>query len=235
MRLDQPLSDEEFEELDDFLLSGRCADDSMTMDTLHGYLTALAIGPQEVLMQEWLPRVWGSDPAEAPSFKNDKEAERITGLIARFMNEIAITLEVAPKEYEPLFCEREWEGKALLDGEAWAWGFWEGMQLRKAEWEPIWHSNITDMLRPIYLLGSDEVEEEELLLVDNAVKLHKLTVEMEAAIPHIHQFWAPRRKSAVEQVVNESPKVGRNDDCPCGSGKKYKKCCGASTETDAAS
>ena len=27
-------------------------------------------------------------------------------------------------------------------------------------------------------------------------------------------------------VVNESPKVGRNDTCPCGSGKKYKKCCG---------
>jgi preprotein translocase subunit SecA len=25
----------------------------------------------------------------------------------------------------------------------------------------------------------------------------------------------------------ESPKVGRNDPCPCGSGKKYKKCCGA--------
>ncbi len=28
-------------------------------------------------------------------------------------------------------------------------------------------------------------------------------------------------------VKRESPKVGRNDDCPCGSGKKYKKCCGA--------
>jgi len=25
--------------------------------------------------------------------------------------------------------------------------------------------------------------------------------------------------------INESPKVGRNDPCPCGSGKKYKKCC----------
>jgi uncharacterized protein YecA (UPF0149 family) len=24
----------------------------------------------------------------------------------------------------------------------------------------------------------------------------------------------------------EHPKVGRNDPCPCGSGKKYKKCCG---------
>ena len=28
-----------------------------------------------------------------------------------------------------------------------------------------------------------------------------------------------------KQVVNEGPKVGRNDPCPCGSGKKYKKCC----------
>ena len=27
-------------------------------------------------------------------------------------------------------------------------------------------------------------------------------------------------------VVNESPKIGRNDPCPCGSGKKYKNCCG---------
>jgi hypothetical protein len=27
-------------------------------------------------------------------------------------------------------------------------------------------------------------------------------------------------------IVNEQPKVGRNDPCPCGSGKKYKKCCG---------
>lgn len=26
-------------------------------------------------------------------------------------------------------------------------------------------------------------------------------------------------------IVNESPAVGRNDPCPCGSGKKYKKCC----------
>jgi len=32
----------------------------------------------------------------------------------------------------------------------------------------------------------------------------------------------------VQQVVRGSAKVGRNDPCPCGSGKKYKKCCGAS-------
>ncbi len=30
----------------------------------------------------------------------------------------------------------------------------------------------------------------------------------------------------VKQIVRETPKIGRNDPCPCGSGKKYKKCCG---------
>ena len=29
-----------------------------------------------------------------------------------------------------------------------------------------------------------------------------------------------------KQVIRETPKVGRNEPCPCGSGKKYKKCCG---------
>ncbi|HAP07353.1 MAG TPA: preprotein translocase subunit SecA, partial [Planctomycetaceae bacterium] len=30
----------------------------------------------------------------------------------------------------------------------------------------------------------------------------------------------------VKPIVNAGPRIGRNDDCPCGSGKKYKKCCG---------
>ncbi|MCA9083405.1 MAG: preprotein translocase subunit SecA [Planctomycetaceae bacterium] len=33
-------------------------------------------------------------------------------------------------------------------------------------------------------------------------------------------------KRAVDPIKNVEPKVGRNDPCPCGSGKKYKKCCG---------
>ena len=32
--------------------------------------------------------------------------------------------------------------------------------------------------------------------------------------------------TAVKQIVRTNPKVGRNDPCPCGSGKKFKKCCG---------
>jgi len=210
MHLDEPLSDKEFNELDTFLLSDRCGDDCMTMDALHGYLTALAIGPQEVPFAEWLPRVWGATPEDAPDFKNDKEAQRITTPIARFMNEVAMTFEVAP------------------------WGFWEGMQLRADAWQPIHESPLAPRLRPIYLLGAEEIEEEELALVDDPGKCHKLTIEIEAAIPHIHKFWAPLRKSVVTTVRHETAAPGRNDVCPCGSGKKYKKCCGAASGPDKA-
>jgi preprotein translocase subunit SecA len=34
-------------------------------------------------------------------------------------------------------------------------------------------------------------------------------------------------REPIQQVVRNSEKIGRNDPCPCGSGKKYKKCCGA--------
>ena len=35
------------------------------------------------------------------------------------------------------------------------------------------------------------------------------------------------RDNKAKPVQRNGPKVGRNDHCPCGSGKKYKKCCGA--------
>ena len=37
-------------------------------------------------------------------------------------------------------------------------------------------------------------------------------------------------QAAVKTIVREEPKIGRNDPCPCGSGKKYKKCHGAEVE-----
>ena len=39
--------------------------------------------------------------------------------------------------------------------------------------------------------------------------------------------WPEPATGSVQQVVRGAAKIGRNDPCPCGSGKKYKKCCGA--------
>ena len=46
-------------------------------------------------------------------------------------------------------------------------------------------------------------------------------------LPSSNQGEAPEIPKVPTPVVRETPKVGRNDLCPCGSGKKYKKCCGA--------
>jgi uncharacterized protein len=42
----------------------------------------------------------------------------------------------------------------------------------------------------------------------------------------IQAWWLPTRKTR-STLRREEPKTGRNDLCPCGSGKKFKKCCGA--------
>lgn len=231
MHLDLPLSDKEFNELDKFLLSDRCADDGMTMDSLHGYLTALVIGPEVVPLAQWLPNVWGTAATQAPAFRTERELARVVGLISRFMNEIAIVFEVKPKDFEPLFCQYDAEGQTVLDGEAWAWGFWEGMQLRADAWQPIWDSPLAPLMRPIYLLGAEEIEEEEMSLVDTPLKCHRFCVEIEAAIPEIYRFWLPHRKTmamAMAMTPQQTiPSIAQPDDCACGSGKKFKKCCGA--------
>jgi uncharacterized protein len=229
MHLDQPLTDKEFDELDRFLLSDRCPEGTMTMDALNGYLTAIAIGPETILPSEWLPHVWGG--AEQPKWKNDKEVERVFGLIARFLNEIVITFEVAPKDFEPLFGEVTIGAKTLLDPVAWCWGFWEGVKLRADAWEAIWDEEVGDLFMPFFFLTTDENGDPTQLDAENDPELaHEFALDIEANLPAIHKFWLPRRKPAVETVKREEPKVGRNDECPCGSGKKFKKCCGAEGE-----
>ena len=44
--------------------------------------------------------------------------------------------------------------------------------------------------------------------------------------PELGQSEAPEIPKVAVPIVRATPKVGRNDPCPCGSGKKYKRCCG---------
>ena len=43
----------------------------------------------------------------------------------------------------------------------------------------------------------------------------------------LHELYLEQKKS---NTIVKGPKIGRNDPCPCGSGKKYKKCCGKNAE-----
>jgi hypothetical protein len=62
--------------------------------------------------------------------------------------------------------------------------------------------------------------------LDRRLKLHQ---DMMRSLysRHYHARRARESDPAQRQAVTREPKVGRNEPCPCGSGKKYKRCCGS--------
>lgn len=231
------LQQEEQKELDQFLLSEATSDKTMMLDTLDGYLTALVLGPDTVKTSEWLPGIWGPSTKDEPAFETMEQAQRILTLIMRQMNRIVANLQDAPDQFEPVFDNVVYEGdpQEYVDGEMWAHGFMRGINLRRTEWQPLFDDpDALAMLRPIYLLGADAVSDEEEALVATPAQREALAKQIPASVGWIYRYWLPHRKTVFEQVLattfqRDEPKIGRNDPCPCGSGKKFKKCCGNAT------
>ena len=55
-------------------------------------------------------------------------------------------------------------------------------------------------------------------------EIAKFEKPQETPAEEVAQIFSPKTKSI--SIASTHPKAGRNDSCPCGSGKKYKKCCG---------
>ena len=231
------LSEEELAELGGFLMSDATSDETMMMDCLDGFLTAIVSGPVMLKPSEWLPRVWGPSVRDEPTFDTFAQAERITGLILRHLNSIIWSLQYSPETYEPIFDTFVYpdDTREYVDGEMWAYGYIIGIDLQHSYWDPFFDDPASDeVLRPIYLLGADDVTQEEEALTETPIQREELSNQIPASVAWIYRFWQPYRQAVVERSIattyqREYPKIGRNDPCPCGSGKKFKKCCGAST------
>lgn len=74
------------------------------------------------------------------------------------------------------------------------------------------------------VIGSGEEHKDEFSEEDALMASGGQDVPAEAVIP--------KREHKQQTVRRDMPKVGRNDPCPCGSGKKYKHCCGRTTPQD---
>jgi preprotein translocase subunit SecA len=81
---------------------------------------------------------------------------------------------------------------------------------------------VTDMILRVRLSGAPELS--------SVYQVSNMVHEQLQGYDHLAQDMADQAQAAepqkVKQIVREAPKVGRNDPCPCGSGRKYKKCCG---------
>jgi len=228
-----PLSDTELEELDQFLLYGVDNDEAMTLDTLDGYLHAIAIGPQTVMPKQWLPKVWGEDSAMMPPMDSIDQLNHIMGLVMRHYNSIISGFEQSPPLVMPYWNTYEYAIGEFEDAEMWAHGFTEGVALNRAAWKPLFDSPLSQQwYRPIGLLGEESFSADQDELTKTPDQREQLAHQIEDSLVNIHAFWLPLREAIHERETSQRlrTKVGRNEPCPCGSGKKFKKCCGSAAE-----
>ena len=238
MEVEPALSDREMDELDAFLMSDATTNEVMLLDCLDGYLTAVASGPVRLAQADWLARVWGPAASDAPKFESKAQEEKIIGLMTRHLNAIVWNLQQEDEPFEPVFDLHVYQDdeREYVDGEMWAHGFMTAINLHRNSWNALLESKHgMEMLRPIYLLGAEEVTAEEEQLVQTPAQREELSKTIPASVEWIYKFWAPQRRAEDIRVSGksseaENPKISRNAPCICGSGRKYKKCCGASAE-----
>jgi uncharacterized protein len=194
---------------------------------LEGFLTAVVIGPVTVMPSVWLPRVLGGKNS---GFRTEAEFGEFMRLVMGYYNVVATWFDRDPEHFEPMFYERRVDGKRIFVVDEWCWGFMKGVRLNSAEWKPL-KQDRPDLLRPVQLFGTTAGFRE--LDAGGAAAMHrKWSPKITPAVRAIHAYWLPKRYAdhqallAGKTVRREGPKVGRNDPCPCGSGRKFKQCCG---------
>ncbi len=222
--LNESLTEQDLESLDHFL-AGEAPEDSMDLDELHGFLTALICSLQMVMPSEWMPYVWGGTE---PEFDTMDATQDAMGQIMRLNNDVAAKLSMG--DFDPLFMEETFvNGHVVLDPHGWCEGFVRGMQLQPDAWRD---DELNEALIPIIVL-SETIENDpkiqEMLDDDETVENLANAIPEAVIAIHGHQRRHIAAPDSARTVRRSAAKVGRNDPCPCGSGKKYKKCCGAQT------
>ncbi len=123
----------------------------------------------------------------------------------------------------------------MLHGNDWARGFMRGMHMRHGGWaELVNDEEHGGCLTPMMMLYHEHDEDPEMRPDPfTPDKREQVIALMAAGLMNAYEYFRQEREAdlgvhAPERQRNAA-KVGRNDPCPCGSGKKYKKCCGGAT------
>lgn len=209
------LTEADLDRLDLYL--SELGDDAMLLSELDGYLAGIIVCPEMIQPSEWLPQVWG----EGHVFQSPEEAQELLPIIMALYNDIARAIG-RPRAYVPRL-EADMDGSPLW--ELWASGFGRALDLRPWAWSSYddMAEDSTDAI-PFRLLSALATAAEETGGSDLHEDLQKLLVDRAEAI--IGAGVESLNQTRLAGLEAERPtKIGRNDPCPCGSGKKYKKCC----------
>jgi uncharacterized protein len=227
--MNMPHSDEQLEELDRLLLALPTEHDGLDLYELDGFVAGLLVCPEAIMPSEWLPVVWGE--GDEPSFENLDQAQATINAVMGHYNRVAEGLARNPPDYEAILGVDPNSDDLLW--EPWISGFECAMRLRPDVWEATLESDDEEVRATIpMILAMHEIDVGTTKLDEEAVdELDELAPELIPGIVITLNSWA--RGEAAEHrgsargaaAFAPRPKVGRNEPCPCGSGKKFKKCC----------
>jgi uncharacterized protein len=228
--LSDPLSDEELERLQTILLD-RVDEEAVTdskdegvldVSELDGFLTATVSGPVTIVPSRWLPAVWGDFE---PTWHGMGDYTAVMSMLMRHMNGIAETLIAEAGAFEPMYLEHVWKGKPVVVVDEWCEGYMRGVRLAADEWGA-GASEIADLLAPIRAFTEEtnwQAHE-----IDDLEQVQKLRDAIAPNVRAIHAYWLARRAQdgpSAKPFRRSTERIGRNNPCSCGSGKKYKNCC----------
>ncbi|UCP16385.1 UPF0149 family protein [Aeromonas media] len=220
-----PLTESETEWLEQRLLDYGDDDSVLTLSELDGFLTAIVTGSELVPISRWWPTLWGG--GVEPKWQSDREMKRAIELILGHMNLLAHTLCYQPEHFEPLLMINSYAQPPVEIAEEWCFGYLRGVAL--GNW-PTLPEDLDTWLEVIRLHGNEDQAPQ---LASLSLEEHQQSVaEVGPAALRLHAHFLAQRGPNTAPVaapattpVRAAAKVGRNESCPCGSGKKFKQCC----------
>lgn len=187
-------------------------------------MCALVIGPEVVTPSEYLPKILGADASQGPSFNDVQQAQEVLNLLTRHWHSIQSTLQKGDS-YLPILLE----GPAR--GAQWARGFLAGMEMRMTSWQPVLaNDEERSALAPILILAYENHPDPKLRFEPlNAEQREEMLQVVGACMLQLYQRFRHERRvggtRGAQPQRRSVPKIGRNEACTCGSGKKAKHCC----------
>lgn len=222
----QPITDQELDRLESMLTDAPEGANPFSLDALQGFLAAVMSAPQPVPESVWLPAAMGGEG----DWRAVPEAAELVKLIDRLHADVQ--LQLGEGDGLLLFLYPKDDDPDTLDVVPWVHGYLEGVGLADPRWEDAGDpESVDELLLPFVVLAGGLEEDEELrdslgLTPEQQAELvEECRNTLGGTVQAAYDYWFDLR--VPDTVRREAPKVGRNDPCPCGSGKKYKQCCGA--------
>lgn len=199
---------------------------AMLVSELDGYITGVAVCPDLIGPEEWMEFVFGKTENGPGGLDDPAKLERARSLVLQHYK--AVVGDLKADRFKPVIDIDEITGEFMW--EIWIAGFFEALTLRLESWAQILDGDDEEAASALSLLSTlEEIDAGDCALP--AENIETLTLTAAAIIPAcirvLRNRMPPPPGLSVEMSATRVAKVGRNDPCPCGSGRKYKKCCGA--------